>query len=137
MKIAFIGCGKQKKRIPCKAKAMYQGILFKKALQYCQQNFDQVWILSAKYGLLHLEDVIEPYDLSLMSFTKEERMEWAKKVKSQLIAREVSGDFTFFAGKLYIEYLIGNKPFEDMGGMSIGKRLQWFSKNIKRRGLVL
>lgn len=48
-KIAFISCSKTKNRGPCKTEFLYQGPLFKKALEYCRIHFRHIYILSAKY----------------------------------------------------------------------------------------
>jgi len=41
--------------------------LFSKAYSYAVKNYDFVVILSAKYGLLFLDDKIEPYELTLIN----------------------------------------------------------------------
>jgi hypothetical protein len=44
-----------------------------------------VLILSAKYGLLDPDEVIEPYDLTLTDLPNDTRVRWGKKVVRQLI----------------------------------------------------
>ena len=58
--IVLVGCGAKKASFPCSAEAMYQGVLFKKALAYAKQmQPDKIYIISAKYHLLELGDDIE------------------------------------------------------------------------------
>ena len=74
-RIAFIGCSKKKKSSPCIAEKLYQGELFKKSLKYClQEKFDEIFILSAKYGILSLSDIISPYEKTLNNFSKIESL---------------------------------------------------------------
>lgn len=64
--IIFISCVKQKRNSPCRAKDMYISALFKKMYRYARSlNPDSLYILSAKYGVLSPNDVIEPYDVTL------------------------------------------------------------------------
>lgn len=130
-RFAFIGCGKKKKRIPCQAGEMYQGILFKKTMAYCLQNFnpDSIFILSAKYGLLTRDTIINPYEETLNRKTRQEREAWGLMVKWQLNELGLVGEFWFFAGENYIEFFDGKFP---MRGLSIGKRLQWLNQNTKK-----
>ena len=130
-RVAFIACGKKKKRIPCSAGEMYQGILFKKTMIYCKQNFnpDSIFILSAKHGLLQPDTIIKPYDETLNTKTLEEKEEWSLRVKKQIKTQLLCGEFWFFAGENYISFFDGIFP---MKGLSIGKRLQWLNQNIKK-----
>ncbi|WP_253958154.1 DUF6884 domain-containing protein [Metabacillus halosaccharovorans] len=64
MKIALESCTKLKANYPCFAREMYQeSTLFKKAVNFIEQKYyDELFVLSAKYGLLRQHVVIEPYD---------------------------------------------------------------------------
>lgn len=105
---------------------MYKGPLFQKALAYCLSRHSQVFILSAKYGVLSLDESIEPYEETLNTFTKLEREEWALKVKRQIQERGLSGELWFYAGANYVEFFDGQKPLK---GLSIGRQLQWFDQH--------
>lgn len=64
--IVFLSCVKLKRNSPCKARNMYISDLFQKSLAYAMQlNPRNIYILSAKYGLLGLDDYIEPYNQTL------------------------------------------------------------------------
>lgn len=66
MKIALVSCTKLKADYPCCTRDMYQdSTLFKKAVKFIeQQDYDDWFVLSAKYGLLGQHEVIKPYDLT-------------------------------------------------------------------------
>ena len=65
-KIVLISCSSMKSENKCKAQDMYISPLFKLSLQYALSICaDKIFILSAKYHLLELDDVIEPYNVTL------------------------------------------------------------------------
>ena len=80
MNIAFISCVKSKKIGNYEAKELYISDFFKKSLRYCIINYDKVFILSAKYGLLELNERIETYEMTLNNFSKDKKVVWSKKV---------------------------------------------------------
>lgn len=109
--------------------------LFRKAYAYCAKKYDQVAILSAKYGLLFSDDEIEPYDLTLKNMRAAEVKAWSEKVFEQINQRLNLQDFNkifFHAGKKYREHLM--KMLEDLAleceaplkNLSIGKQLSWY-----------
>lgn len=66
MKIALIACCKKKKESQCRACEMYQSTLFKLSYKYAEKTgCDEIYILSAKYGLLDKDKIIAPYDETL------------------------------------------------------------------------
>lgn len=50
-----------------------------------KQNPDLIFILSAKYHLVRLNDIVEPYNLTLKDFSEKEKKVWSyivyKKIK--------------------------------------------------------
>lgn len=130
-KVAFIGCSKKKRTIPCMAREMYRGSLFQKSLTYCLGEGYDTYILSAKYGLLSLNEKISPYEETLKEKNKQQRKEWASKVQKQIEANHLCGEFFFFCGKNYHEQFAGVKVFEGLGGL--GYQLQYLSNLIKKQ----
>jgi hypothetical protein len=63
----MIPCGAAKGPVATTAAEMYQGSMFKDALATAREMFDddRIFIISAEYGILRLDDVIEPYDKKL------------------------------------------------------------------------
>jgi hypothetical protein len=65
--LVITSCCKKKLDYPAPARELYQGQLFKIVCEYAEKNNYDLIILSAKYGLIALNDVIEPYDQQLKS----------------------------------------------------------------------
>lgn len=93
-----------------------------------------IYILSAKYGLLELNQQIEPYELTLNTMNKKQRKEWADKVLIQCKEKGISfeDETIFLCGKKYREFLMkefknSTTPLEHLG---IGKQLAFYNKEI-------
>ena len=83
--IVFLSCGKTKADTTCKADEMYKGELFKKSFGYAKSlNPRKIYILSAKYKVLELDDVISPYELTLNKMNKQQQKRWAYDCYMQL-----------------------------------------------------
>jgi cytoplasmic iron level regulating protein YaaA (DUF328/UPF0246 family) len=101
-------CSKKKlgytSSIKAPAKQMYQGRLFKAVKNYCEKMGFDYLIISAKYGLLHPDDVIEGYDMVLKTKRDIERIrpQVEEKLKPTLEKYE---KIIVIAGKLYREVL--------------------------------
>jgi len=135
-KVVLISCVSKKLHHKSKAQDLYISPLFKKNLQYAKSlNPDKIFILSAKYGLLRLDEEVEPYDKTLNKMHSNEIKEWANSVLNQLEkSTDIENDeFIFLAGNNYRKFLLPHlKHYKiPMGGLSIGKQLQWLSKRIK------
>ena len=134
---------------PIRAKDLYTSPLFKMAREYAEHD-DQAWyILSAKYGLLHPDSVVTPYNMALTDMTRADQMEWGKAVREQMRETIFEEDFmayytgpiTVLAGASYRQELV---PFLEcmvrdgsvsvpMGGLGIGKQLQWLKRENAQR----
>ena len=70
---------------------MYQGQLFKKSYLYAiKLNPDKIFILSAKYGLLELNDIIEPYNITLNNTPNAIIKNWSEKAIQQLKNKNIN-----------------------------------------------
>jgi len=135
-KILLISCVSKKRTLKSKARDLYISPLFKKSLQYALKlNPDQIFILSAKYGLVSLDEEIEPYDLTLNTMQAAEIKVWAESVIRQLSNQTnlQEDQFVFLAGEKYRRYLVQHLahveiPFE---GLTIGRQLQRLSEQGK------
>lgn len=136
VKIVLISCVKKKLNQKAKAQDLYVSQLFKLSLKYAKSlNPDKIFILSAKYGVLRLNEEIEPYDKTVNKMRSNELKEWANSVLSQLQkASDLNNDeFVLLAGNNYIKFLlphIGNKE-NPLRGLGFGKRLKWLKERIK------
>jgi hypothetical protein len=127
-KIVLISCVSRKRTYKSKAKDLYISDLFKKNMQYALRlKPDQIFILSAKYGLVSLDEEIEPYDLTLNTMPAADVKHWAEGVINQLSSQtDMQQDqFIFLAGAKYRKHLVGQMahfeiPFE---GLTIGRQL--------------
>ena len=88
MKVVFINCCREKESYKCPAKILYKSRHFKRQLNMVKKSFDEnhIFILSAKYGIVGLNDIIEPYDLKL---TKQTENAWAEMVFKQAEERDI------------------------------------------------
>ena len=136
--ILLIACVSKKQSTTCKARDLYISPLFKKNLTYALSlNADQVFILSAKYGLVGLDEIIEPYEQTLYSMSVHTVRAWANRVLIQLgqHANLSSDFFILLAGQNYRKYLVPKIknyeiPFE---GLRIGEHLQRLTQLIGRQ----
>ena len=134
-KIVLISCVKRKLTHPAKAKDMYISNLFKKLFAYAQLlNPDLMFILSAKYGLLKLDEVIEPYELTLNNMRIKDRKEWSNNVLKKLKKHtDLENDnFVFLAGERYREFILPYiKHYEiPLQGLGFGPQLSWLKKRL-------
>lgn len=109
MKIGLIPCGKKKRDFACQAKYMYTSALWRSLYGYALEHCDKVYILSAKYGLVSPDDVIEPYDKTLSGAKAAERHEWSDMVVAQMRSEGFDFDndeFIILAGKFYRQYIV-------------------------------
>lgn len=107
--IVFIGCGATKMKTACKARKMYVGNYVQLCLAYAQTftTQDNIYILSAKYGVLPLEKVIEPYNKTLNNMNIEEKQDWKNMVIKQLedIGINKDTEVVFICGTNYYTLL--------------------------------
>lgn len=128
-RIVLISCVSQKLSHRAKAKDLYVSTLFRLNLKYAKLlNPDAIYILSAKYGLLSLEQEIEPYEQTLNNMRSDEIKDWARKVIAQLdeVASLEMVEFTFLAGDKYRKYLLPHTKNSviPLKGLRIGEQLQ-------------
>jgi len=109
MKIALISCTSRKKAYKCPARDLYsESLRFRLSYAFAKLVADKIFILSAKYGLVSEEIIIEPYNETLKEKSAQERREWGDMVLNEL--RKVSDlendEFIVLAGEDYHENLL-------------------------------
>ena len=112
---------------------MYISSLFRYNLKYAESfDPDKIFILSAKHGLLDLEDEIEPYERTLNSMHSTEIKEGADLVINQLgqIVDLNSDEIILLAGENYRKYLIPHIAHYSipLKGLTFGKQLGYLKK---------
>lgn len=136
-RIALISCTKSKTSYPAPARVLYsESDLFRKALAYVEPNVDEVFVLSAKYGLVALDQPLEPYEQTLKTMSTSERRAWAERVLGQIRQRFGSSltglVFEFHTGVEYRQHLApllahaGATCTCPVEGLAIGERLSFY-----------
>lgn len=133
--IYLVSCVGQKQPSPMAARDLYISPWFKKARSYAEGTGMPWVILSAKYGLVHPDRLLAPYELTLNDMPAKNRRMWADRVFVQL-EQHLEGCDTviFLAGSPYREYLApmlrncGIKVRIPMQGLRIGEQLQWLTE---------
>jgi len=140
--VILVSCVSKKVKRRAKAEILYQSPWFRKARTLVKQTNAEWRILSAKHGVLHPEEVIAPYDLSIRDMNREDYLEWGKRVRQELyedlIEREERpGEVVVMAGRDYrkpiIEWLrkVMGKVSVPMKGLGIGQQLQWLNRQTR------
>ena len=132
--IVVIPCGGAKRGYSCPAGEMYVGAYHRGCLGYALTlvggDESRVFILSSKYGLLSLGDMIAPYDLRMGN----PGSVGTDIVKRQAKVRGISGRVVVaLGGKAYTDVCRSvwsncKTPLTGVGG--IGKQLQWLKRKV-------
>jgi hypothetical protein len=139
MKIALISCVKTKlnTKIPVRADELYQSALFKKSYEYCKNRYDKVYILSAKYGLLEINDMILPYEKTLNKMSKKEKEIWYNNVFNSLKNKINKEDIIYYhCGNNYRQGLIDklDNIFDvPLLGVSFGNQLKFYKEQLNNQ----
>jgi hypothetical protein len=135
--VALISCVSRKLDVESRAEDLYASDLFEKTLAYARLAKATPYILSAKYGLLGLDDRIETYNETLKEKTVLQRQEWSARVLERLRPLFARGDeVLILAGEKYREFLIpaivdwGVTISVPLEGLSIGNQLKWLGNAI-------
>ena len=132
MVVYLVSCVSKKLSVPAPARDLYTSPWFHKARSYVERFGCPWFVLSAKYGLVHPDEVIAPYELALNTMGVTDRREWARRVLTQLEPRLTERQaVVFLAGQRYREFL--EQPLRRHGvavsvpmeGLKIGEQLRW------------
>jgi hypothetical protein len=82
--IGLVGCVKSKLCVPAPARELYISPLFRGRRAWVERTCDRWFILSAKYGLVGPDEVMEPYDEWLKTASRADRRKWASHVLTQM-----------------------------------------------------
>jgi len=96
-KIALISCCKRKKSSRCLVKDMYVSESFFCNLELAENiGVSEKYVISAKHGLLEMEEEIEPYDLHIGELSKKECIKWKNGVLNRLREMHDLNETKFF-----------------------------------------
>ena len=135
--IVFVSCVKTKAPEQRPARSLYTSPLFTFASTYAERLSPHWYVLSAKYGVVHPDEIIAPYEKTLNKMPTAERKAWAKDVLDSLKDIVAPGDeIVFLAGVRYRQDLIptlerwGCKTAIPMEGLTFGQQLSWLKKQL-------
>ena len=135
MKIALISCSKEKKDYSYPAKELYSAsTLLSLSYAYAKQRADKIYILSAKYGLVAEDQILEPYNQTLNEMSRTEQLDWADRVLQALQKEcDLTADhFMILAGNNYCKDLVSSLPNCELplAGMPLGKRIAFLKSQL-------
>lgn len=136
MKVAIIACGARKEETAMPAEKLYaRSTLFRFAVSYAKKNFQAVYCLSARHGLLRLTDVIEPYNQGLGQMHGKEFKDWLRTVTEQITKEIPEGsELHFFAGykaRLLMKWLEEKYQCSaPLANYRIGKQLKFLKERL-------
>lgn len=140
--IVLVACSKKKLNYLEQAKNLYQGHLFKLARRYAEQVGDEWYILSAKWGLVHPDQILEPYNVTLSDYPPLRRALWGFMVRSQLKFHApvpFSNRLIVLAGKQYRVQILLPLDYHvevPLDGLGIGQQMSWLKEQLDNRSEV-
>ena len=132
--IVLVGCSGSKAAQPARAAELFTGAAFRKARDLAIRSGKPWYVISAKFGLLHPDELVAPYDVYLPKQSPRYRSAWAQWVVAQLGERHPLQDAVIeaHAGSAYCDPLIhplteaGATLFQPLAGLGLGRRLAWY-----------
>ena len=121
--------------------------LFRGRRAYVERTCDRWFVLSAKYGLVELDTVIDPYDQTLTKASEPERRDWSRGVLAALEGalgdlREIT--FECHAGAAYLEHGVitgllarGASVERPTDGLAFGRQLAFYTRAPEAHGQPL
>lgn len=105
--VLLVSCGRRKMDCVCQARDMYTSERFILSKKLTTLIGCEWYIVSAKYGLLSPNKIIEPYDEALDTFNSVKKRTWANNIEKSLSTFSHNIKFVLLAGDSYAN-IIGN-----------------------------
>ena len=108
-RIGLVTCTRKKKDGPCPVRNFYsKSKKFAVHRAFAEKEYDTVYVISARHGLLSLDHVLTRYDCFLGSFSHEERLSWSSFIATCLRHEGMrAGDKLYLhTDALYRDYLL-------------------------------
>ena len=140
LRIGLVSCSKTKLDRPAPARDLYTSDLFRLGLAVAEATCHRVFVLSAKHGLLGLDDRVEPYDVELPRDELEVRS-WGVQVLEKLVSTlapendEVPLRLVFFAGARYVDPFRAMPIEEPLAGLQTGERRSALLAHLRTMGI--
>lgn len=145
VRIGLVGCASMKLKRPAPARDLYTSPLFRKASAHAEATCDRWYVLSAKHGLVHPDEVVEPYNVKLGRSTRDPATDappihqWAQRVREQLrqeMPTDEEAHLVVLAGEQYRTILYKDCPWTydvPMKGLGLGEQLAWLNEQAAVR----
>ncbi len=138
--IGLVACSAKKHERPAPARELYCSPLFRLSIADAIRTCTAVYVMSAKHGLVELDQVIAPYNDKLPRGA----WQWARTLLDDLEVRHPAmPDVALYGGANYIDPILTEADNRDapwvgklicpLVGMQIGQRLQWLSQRERER----
>lgn len=137
MRIGLVGCVKTKGPVATPAGELYVSALFVGRRRFVEASCDRWLILSALHGLVAPDEVVDPYDESLVAGGAGKRHAWAERVLASIDMRlgDVAGVvFEVHAGAAYRDFGLveglrrrGAEVVIPAAGLSQGRQLAFYA----------
>ena len=142
-RIGLVGCVKKKVDVSRVAKDLYVSTLFVGRRSYVERSSDEWWVLSAKHGLVHPDEVLAPYNVTLKDADRLARRSWSNQlllVIDERIQPRRGDVFEIHAGAEYREFGLLD-GLRDRGcvveipteGMPFGVQLRFYKQAREHR----
>lgn len=130
--LILIGCGKTKAAHPAPARDLYLGSLFRARRRYAEASGLRWYIISARYGLLDPDQLIEPYDQRLprsygLFQRNQDVLAWARATLAPLprgVTLEIHAGADYF--RPLHEVRGGDYCLNPVARLGLGRQLAWY-----------
>ena len=137
-RVGLVGCVKQKAGTARPARDLYVSALFVGRRGFVERSCSEWWILSALHGLVHPDQVLEPYDMTLKDAGRAARRDWAEQVLADLDRRvglKRGDEVEVHAGAEYRDWGLldglrarGVEVTIPTKGLSLGRQLAFYAQ---------
>lgn len=103
--IGIVTCSKEKLSYKTEAYNLYSASKdFKLNINYAIENYDDVYIASGKFGLLDINTILDPYDVWIGMWNKEDQYIWGLDMVKKLIEKGYKDcEFVVHVDDMYFE----------------------------------
>lgn len=135
--VILVGCTKRKEAEARPARDLYTSPMFRKRQEFAESSGRPWVVLSAEYGAVDPDEVIEPYDRFLEDQSEAYKLDWADDVVEQLEMLHGPLDgrvFELHASQAYGDPIApllrahGATLLRPMHGLRRGEQLQWYGQ---------
>jgi len=128
--LIVITCGAKKREEPTMVKDLYLGQHFKAFRRYAESTDHDWYVIGRKFGLLHPDKIMEPYDFKPPRFIEDE---WGDEIRQNIL--DLGYNKVLMAcNKAYYRPLSRYKgvrwAFIDIPRPGIGYQRQWVKQNL-------